>query len=139
MQKETGFKKVMDLLMPGVEPKTDDQIYQEAYAEWVGVLSQLWAAIGKPVDPKQLAVYVKQLGDIPLGILERVVSSLLAKHIYHTVPTIGDIWWEMWLAMGHSGANIMNQTKKLDMDHLRWQLANWSPTPRVDKYAEVNV
>ena len=132
MQKETGFKKVMDLLMPGVESKTDDQIYQEAYAEWVGVLSQLWAAIGKPVDAKQLAVYVKQLGDIPLGILEQVVSRLLAKHTYHTVPTIGDIWKETWLTMGHTNPD------RLEIDHLKYELANWIPERKPECFEDVN-
>jgi hypothetical protein len=74
------------------EPKTDQEIYDMAMAEWVGILSQLWEAIGKPVDGKQLAVYTRQLGDIPLGILERVVSDILADHTFHTVPTIGELW-----------------------------------------------
>jgi hypothetical protein len=87
-----GFTELMAWLMPGVQAKTDEQIYQDARAEWIGVLLQLWDAIGKTADKKQLAVYVKQLGDIPLGILERVVQSVLTDHTYHTVPTIGEIW-----------------------------------------------
>jgi len=87
-----SFKDLMAVLMPGAGKMTDEQIYQAAKADWVGVLLQLWDAIGKTADKKQLAVYVKQLGDIPLGILERVVQSVLADHTYHTVPTIGEIW-----------------------------------------------
>lgn len=87
-----SFKDLMAVLMPGAGKMTDEQIYQAAKADWVGVLLQLWDAIGKTADKKQLAVYVTQLGDIPLGILERVVQSVLADHTYHTVPTIGEIW-----------------------------------------------
>ena len=86
------FTDLMAWLLPGVEAKSNEQIAQEGRAEWIGVLLQLWDAIGKTADKKQLAVYVKQLGDIPLGILERVVQSVLADHTYHTVPTIGEIW-----------------------------------------------
>jgi hypothetical protein len=95
-------------LMPNV--LTDEQIYQAARAEWIGVLLQLWDAIGKTADKKQLAVYVTQLGDIPLGILEKVVQSVLADHTYHTVPTIGEIW-----------AIVRNEYG--DRDQLRF----WSP------------
>lgn len=105
-----SFKELGALLMPGVTHKTDEQIYQAARAEWIGVLLQLWDAIGKTADKKQLAVYVTQLGDIPLGILERVVQSVLADHTYHTVPTIGEIW-----------AIVRNEYG--DRDQLRF----WSP------------
>lgn len=80
----------MNLLIPNV--KSDKEIYAMALNDWVACLSQLWDAVGKTADKKQLAVYVKQLGDIPLGILERVVQSVLTDHTYHTVPTIGEIW-----------------------------------------------
>ena len=113
MQKEAGFKKVMDLLMPGVEAKSELQIYQEALDEWTGVLKQLWYAIGKPVDSKQLAVYVKQLGDIPLGVLEDVVARIMREHTWHTVPTIGDIWAVVRKYYG-------------DAERLRF----WMPAPR---------
>jgi hypothetical protein len=110
---------------------TDQAIRDMAMGDWVGVLTGLWDAIGKPADKKQLAVYIRELGGVPLGILERVVSSLLAKHTYHTVPTIGDFWQETWLTMGHTNKD------RLELGQLKWELANWSPTPRVDRYAEV--
>ena len=93
---------------------------QEALDEWTGVLKQLWYAIGKPVDSKQLAVYVKQLGDIPLGVLEDVVARIMREHTWHTVPTIGDIWAVVRKYYG-------------DADRLRF----WMPAPRGDQYAEV--
>ena len=120
MQKETEFRKIMDLLMPGVEAKSELQIYQEALDEWTSVLKQLWYAIGKPVDSKQLAVYVTQLGDIPLGVLEDVVARIMREHTWHTVPTIGDIWAVVRKYHG-------------DAERLRF----WMPTLRGDQYAEV--
>lgn len=72
--------------------KSDQEIYQLALAEWTGQLTQLWEAVGKPVDRKQLAVYVKQLGRVPLGLLEQAISEILQNHTYNTVPTLGEIW-----------------------------------------------
>ena len=72
--------------------KSDAWIRQQAYREWVDVLCQLWEAIGKPVNDKQLAVYVKQLGGVPMAILEDVVSALLREHTWNNVPTLGEIW-----------------------------------------------
>lgn len=71
---------------------TDKEIENAALAEWTGILSQLWEAIGKPVNPNQLKVYVKQLGDLPLGALDVVITQLLKDHKYANVPTIGEIW-----------------------------------------------
>jgi hypothetical protein len=71
---------------------TDEQIHQAAVVDWTGVLSQLWAAIGKPVNQSQLKVYKKQLGDLPLAALEAVVSGLLKEHTYNTVPTLAEVW-----------------------------------------------
>jgi len=129
-EKKEIFDALMAWMLPGAGSKTEEEIYQLGKAEWTGVLLQLWDAIGKTVEKKQLAVYVKELDEIPMGVLEQVVSRLLAQHTYHTVPTIGDIWNETWLVMGHSFRD------KLNIDHLKWQLDNWSPTQRVDKYAE---
>jgi len=72
--------------------KSDTQIYQLATAEWTAQLTQLWEAVGKPVDRKQLAVYVKQLGRVPLGLLEQAISEILQNHSYNSVPTLGEIW-----------------------------------------------
>jgi hypothetical protein len=72
--------------------KSEKEIYQEAVAEWTGVLTQLYDAIGKPVDKKQLAVFIKQLGRVPLGLLEQAISEILQNHSYNNVPTLGEIW-----------------------------------------------
>lgn len=132
------FDGLMNWLLPGTGSMTEEQIYQQGKAEWTAILLQLWDAIGKTAEKKQLAVYVNELGEIPYGVLKQVVSRLLAKHTYHTVPTIGDIWWETGEVIGYGAfLDHMHTTKKLDMEGLRYRLANWCPTPRVDKYAEV--
>lgn len=71
---------------------SDEKIYQAAKAEWVGVLLQLWEAYGKQPDPKQLQVYIKQLGDVPMAILEDAVALLLKEHKFNSVPTLAEIW-----------------------------------------------
>jgi hypothetical protein len=111
---------------------SDEKIYQAAKAEWVGILTQLWTAIGQPIDKARLDVYIKQLSMMPMAILETVINKLMERHDYHTVPTIGEIWRMTWLIMGNSAK------EDTDMDHLKWQLANWAPAPRVDKYAEIS-
>jgi len=77
------------------EIKTDHVTYDHVYGYKLACIAQFWEAIGKPVDSKQLAVYARQLGDIPLEILEQVVSNLLSTRIYHTIPTIGEVWTEL--------------------------------------------
>jgi hypothetical protein len=72
-----------------------DQAYNQARAEWVGVLTQLWDAIGKPIDKKRLDVYIKQLANVPMGILEAVVNKMIREHTWATIPTIGEIWHEI--------------------------------------------
>jgi hypothetical protein len=71
---------------------SDDKIYQAAKAEWMSILLQLWEAYGKQPDPKQLKVYVKQLGDLPMQTLEKTVAVLLREHKFNSVPTIAEIW-----------------------------------------------
>ena len=138
MTKKQDFDALMDWLLPGYVMMTEEQVRQALQSEWIGTLTQLWDAIGKVVDKKQLAVYVKELADIPLGGLEQVVSRLLAKHKFHTVPTVGDIWWETAEVIGYGAFHSpMHGEKTLDMETLKRRLAEWSPTPRVDKYAEV--
>jgi hypothetical protein len=130
-EKQQLFDALIDWMVPGASKVTHEEAVAYIQAEWIRVLTQLWDAIGKVADKKQLAVYVKELGCIPLGVLEQVVSRLLAKHTYHTVPTVGDIWAETWLVMGNS------TNGSVDADYLKWQLANWTPAPRVDKYADI--
>lgn len=71
---------------------SDSEILALARHEWYSTLAQLWEATGKPVNQAQLKVYAKQLGDLPMGVLNRVVTEILRDHTYNNVPTIGEIW-----------------------------------------------
>lgn len=71
---------------------TEKEMYRESMYEWVGIISQLWDAIGKPVDEKRLDLYCKQLRDVPIGLLEIGVNYAIKNNTYTTVPTIGMIW-----------------------------------------------
>jgi len=65
--------------------------YKELHKEWNMILTRLWDAYGKEVNPKQFKVYKKRLEDIPLGILEHVVDETISRHKYFTVPTLGEV------------------------------------------------
>ena len=135
-EKQQLFDALIDWMVPGASKVTHEEAVAYIQAEWVRILTKLWDAIGKVADKKQLAVYIKELGCIPLGVLEQVVSRLLAKHTYHTVPTVGDIWSETWFFMGNGDPRSV-YFHGVDMNFLKWQLDNWSPAPRVDKYADI--
>lgn len=98
-----------------------DNEYQKAYtamkSEWVGVLAKLWRAIGVPIDKARLDLYVDELKGIPLALLEHVVSKLLAGNTYHSIPTIGEIWKEIHLAIDNTGGN----TDAENMDDWVWE------------------
>lgn len=73
-------------------PKTDQEIYQAAMEEWLSVLTQLWTAYDKPLDPERLTLYQKMLGEVPLGLLEKAVKRVIREHKYNSVPAVGDVW-----------------------------------------------
>jgi hypothetical protein len=72
-------------------PMTDEKIDKLAKAEWMSILAQLWHATGKPVEKLQFETYIKQLGHIPLGLLEGAVAHVLSTHVYNNVPTIAEV------------------------------------------------
>ena len=86
------FEEFMEKCLNGEQPKSSETIYKMAYHDWVNVLTQLWSAIGKPINDKQLRVYAEQLGDVPLEVLEKVITAVLKQHKYNTVPTLAEIW-----------------------------------------------
>jgi hypothetical protein len=73
-------------------PKTDQEIYQAAMEEWLGVLTQLWTAYDKPLDSSRLELYQKMLGDVPLGLLDKAIKRVIREHKYNSVPAVGDVW-----------------------------------------------
>jgi hypothetical protein len=74
------------------EFKTDQEIYQMAYADWMAVLSRLWKAANRPVDAEQLQIYIQELGEVPLGLLQKAISRAMQENQYSNVPTIGKVW-----------------------------------------------
>ena len=77
--------------MQNVDQKTKD-IEEMAMMEWLGVLTRLWDAIGKPLDADRLEVYRRELGDVPFGLLEKAVSRVIRENTYSNVPPVGTIW-----------------------------------------------
>ena len=71
---------------------SDEQIYQAALEEWLGVLAQLWTAIGKSIDADRLDVYGKSLSGVPLGLLELAVARVIRENVYSVVPLPGVVW-----------------------------------------------
>ena len=84
-------------MLPDPEEVSDDEpsdetIYQAAMEEWLGVLAQLWTAIGKPIDAERLELYGRLLEGVPLGLLERAVQRVLRENALPVVPPPGAVW-----------------------------------------------
>lgn len=62
------------------------------HEEWIGVITQLWTSIGKPLDPERLRIYCSQLQQVPIGLLERSITRLMKENTWLSVPPIGAIW-----------------------------------------------
>jgi hypothetical protein len=60
--------------------------------EWLGVLAELWTAVGKPLEPDRLQVYRQALGEVPLGLLELSVRRVIRENTYNVVPLPGVVW-----------------------------------------------
>jgi len=87
--------------MPADEPLTDKQIVEMATEEWVRVLARMWEAIDKPIDADRLQVYRRELGTIPLGLLEKAVSRCIRENTWLTVPPVGKIWEALRKELGN--------------------------------------
>ncbi len=73
--------------------ESDEEIDGKAYVDYLGVLADMWDAVGKPLDERRLNKYMAELRDIPLGLLQKAVSRALRNAgDYHVVPTIGAIY-----------------------------------------------
>ena len=82
--------------------KSEAELEQALADEWNGVLMSLWDAIGKEVDFRRLALYARQLGMVPLGLLEQAVSLAIRDNgSYATVPTVGAIWQALRKVLGN--------------------------------------
>ena len=45
--------------------------------EWLKVLRRLWLAYDKKIDNEQFEVYATELGDVPIGILEPAIKTII--------------------------------------------------------------
>ena len=70
--------------------------------EWLGVLSELWISVEKPIEPDRLGVYQKALGDVPLGLLEKAVKRVILENDYQVVPVPGVIWAAVRKELGYA-------------------------------------
>ena len=107
-----------------------------AQLEWEGVLTKLWTAFGKPLDPAQFKVYRDTLADVPLGVLEHIVDATIKRHKYNTVPplaTVNEVLMELHPDYQYEGY-VHSHPHKLEAERRR-QLAVDYPRA-VDEYRE---
>jgi hypothetical protein len=104
-------------------PLSDEQIYNMALEEWVGVLASMWVLCGRPVDVERLKIYKRNLSRVPLGLLEMAIDRVFRENVYQNVPVTGVIWDAIKKELG----NPYN----LDM-----AMENWTPPARPKKIIE---
>lgn len=80
--------------------KTDEEIYQAAIEEWLGVLAKLWVAFDIPLEPVRLVIYQNAL-NLPLGLLELAVDRAIRDHHYKSVPIISEVWDALRAELGN--------------------------------------
>ena len=67
---------------------SDKEINDMLRREWYEILSDLWTSFGKEPPAGRLKIYARQLGIIPLGLLEQSVSLAVRRQKYNTPPTV---------------------------------------------------
>lgn len=73
--------------------RSEDECQQAALEDWLEVLSRLWVAYDKPLDPIRLVLYQNMLGKLPTGLLELAIEQTVKDHgKYNNVPTVGEVW-----------------------------------------------
>jgi hypothetical protein len=103
---------------------TRAEIVQAATEEWLSVLGRLWEAVDKPIDAKRLEVYRRELGSVPMGLLEQATSRCIREHTYSNVPTVG----EVWEAVRKELSNPFDLPQAiLDWEDARWRRVYWQP------------
>ena len=45
--------------------------------EWLKVLRRLWAAYDKPIQAEQFELYVEELGNVPIGLLDPAIKAII--------------------------------------------------------------
>lgn len=78
--------------MQELDTQTSEELYQTPLEEWLTVLSRLWTAYDKPLDPDRLALYQRTLAIVPMGLLELAIDRVIREHVYNSVPTVAQVW-----------------------------------------------
>ena len=105
-----------DELIP-IAMKAED-IEQEAMEEWLGVLVRLWQAVGKNVDAERLQIYQRELGDVPLGLLEKAVKRLIREWQYANVPNVNEIWKAVCKELDCRSDDVLDEIEQ-------WKMSSW--------------
>jgi len=84
---------------------SDAEITQAAYSEWMNILARLWESVGKQPEPKQLALYARMLGQVPIGLLEQSITRVIRGHSYANVPTVAEVWTAVRAELGNPHEN----------------------------------
>jgi len=87
--------------IPEEDEMSDEQIHQAALEEWLGVLAELWTALGKPLDAERLRVYQVAMESVPLGLLELAVRRVIRENTYQVVPLPGAVWAAVHSELGN--------------------------------------
>ena len=80
---------------------TLEPVYVSLGEEWIAILSRLWIAFDKPLDPERLQIYIHELGSVPLGLLELAVSRTIRNHKFSNVPSVADVWRSVNAELGN--------------------------------------
>lgn len=88
-------------LVVAAEELSDEEIYQMALEDWLGILAKLWTAFGKPLDPEALQIYREMLAGVPIGLLEKAITRVIREHRFATVPTIAEVWTAIRKELGN--------------------------------------
>ena len=88
-----------------MRPKSDAEIWKMAKDEyvpdWLGEIARLWDAVGKPLDEDRLAIYQRELAEIPFGLLTKAISRVIREHSYSNVPPVGTVWKALRVELGN--------------------------------------
>ena len=96
---------------------TDDDVHQEALQDWLKILSRLWTAYGKPIDPEQMVIYRDMLGSLPLGLLEKAIDQAVRDHAYNSVPIVKEVW--------DAVRKELDNPFDIDQAIEQWRAASW--------------
>jgi len=75
--------------------------YDTPLEEWLAVLTELWTAVGKPVNPRRLELYQRSLAEVPLGLLELAVRRVIRENTFNVIPVPAVVWAAVRKELGY--------------------------------------